>query len=545
MIDEGLKFANEGVNKFNSKKYSEALEKFENALKNLTDAKVNLEKIEKNDKLIDLINRNVPKINLNIISCKVALVLELTNKAKELFENGEYESALSNYKEALNQFKEIQKEIKERKIENLEIIDNLNKYIKITESNIESCEQAIDKRFVENTCEEIQLLHNEAIKLAESGELLKAHDKLSIAESKVKEAFKISTQRNFRDAIKRLEKLLELIRKEISFIEKAMADGVRTVVLQPIIPEQIITTEPVIDIPSILEYTPVSYAISAGWTIYDPAEQKFIFTPKCEKPIKEWINKYDPFSYWIAVCITNESEEPITSFELEFETSNLLEVKSVYVEGRDKPIRFEKERTNRIGRIKYIISIPEEYGISIPRGGSKRIYINIYTDHCGQRYFIESGIVRTENSIVKLSDLDFFYSCQLLNIKEEPELIKTKEGQELIENTFKEKFGINWKKVLEITNGIFRLIDSKELRAIKYVDAVKILKDVSNDKVIQEFYRDLVIRMKKVFAESKTLTKTFDQLLKNPDYNEVLCEEDLHKILSCLIDTIYNLTTKK
>jgi len=91
--------------------------------------------------------------------------------------------------------------------------------------------------------------------------------------------------------------------------------------------------------------------ISAGWTIYDPAKRVFILKPKCEAPMREWINKHDPLSYWIAVCIINHSGNSIDCFELEFETSKLLKIKGVYVEGFEGNIPYHKERASKLGRL--------------------------------------------------------------------------------------------------------------------------------------------------------------------------------------------------
>jgi hypothetical protein len=280
--------------------------------------------------------------------------------------------------------------------------------------------------------------------------------------------------------------------------------------------------------------------ISVGWTIYDPAKQRFVLKPKCEKPIGEWIQKHDPFSYWIAVCITNEREEPITAFELEFEAPTLLEVKGAYVEGLEAEVPVTTVKGG-FQRLKHVVTVSEHLGVSIPPKGSKRVYIDIHSKACGNDYTIENGVVRTENAMAKLNDLDFHYSCELLNVKENPKMIETDMGRKLMEYTFKEKFGEHWKKVLEITNDIIGLIDSKERRAIKYVDKIVLLKNVSNDRVFQEFYKDLEYRIERVFLESPCPVK-FRQFLKNnPNYNAELREEDLQKILSCLTDSLYRL----
>jgi len=176
-----------------------------------------------------------------------------------------------------------------------------------------------------------------------------------------------------------------------------------------------------------------------------------------------------------------------------------------------------------------------------------RLFVDIHSNVCGQRYLIENGTIRTENTTISLNDLDFYYSCELRNIIEEPEMFKTEEGQKLLENTFKRKFGDHWRDILDIYNNFNELIDAKELRAMKYVRLIQKLEKISNNEEFRNFYSYLESNVKKIFAESIELArtsggKTYDQLVKNPDYNAKLSEDDLQKIFTAMIDAIKWLT---
>ena len=288
-------------------------------------------------------------------------------------------------------------------------------------------------------------------------------------------------------------------------------------------------------------YTTTKTNISAGWAIYDPVKQDFVpFRPQCETSIRDWINRYGPLNYWLAVCITNNSDQPINRFEIEFEVSSLLEVRRVYVQGFEGKIPFHREKGSRVGSVKYTITVPEELGVAIPIKGSKRIYIDLHSKVCGQRYTIENGRIRAENTEVKLNDLDFWYSCEIYNIYEKPELANTREGRKLIEQIISiklEKLDRNrLRDVITYYNHMHELIDEGVKTAMKYVNDLIVLRNLVGDT---EFYRYLEKGFGKVFA--RRCVKKLDQLINMPDYEVQLPDEALREMRKILIDALKHL----
>ena len=286
-------------------------------------------------------------------------------------------------------------------------------------------------------------------------------------------------------------------------------------------------------------------AISAGWTIYDPAKSGFILKPKCEAPIKDWIDKRNPLSYWIAVCITNNSNNIIDCFELEFETSSLLEIEGVYVEGFERAISYYRERASKTGRIKYVISIPEESPISIPKRGSLRLYIDIHSDECGRYYSLERGLIRTDYSNIPLSDLDFYYSCELSNIRKDRKVVEESYAESFINHTIafvlRETVG-DIDRVVNCYWGMLGLVKAGEKRVMRYVNLLSKLEKLAGNT---KFYKQIYNCLRIAFLLDPNVRKSLDQLRKMPDYDALLSEETLKKIEDCLIDALLNLTDIK
>jgi hypothetical protein len=285
--------------------------------------------------------------------------------------------------------------------------------------------------------------------------------------------------------------------------------------------------------------------ISAGWTIYDPAERGFILKPKCEAPIKDWINRRNPLSYWIAVCITNHSNNTIDCFELEFETTSLLEIEGVYVEGFERAISYYKERASKTGRIKYVITIPEESPISLPKRGSLRLYIDIHSDECGQHYTLEKGLIRTEHYNIPLPDLDFYYSCELSNIRKDRKVVEMSYAESFIDRTL--AFVLNESvedldKVISCYWGMLGLVKAKERRVMRYVNLLSKLEELAGNT---KFYNLICDCMNIEVLKDPNVKKNLDQLRKMPDYDALLSEKTLKKIEDCLIDALLYLTDIK
>ncbi len=225
--------------------------------------------------------------------------------------------------------------------------------------------------------------------------------------------------------------------------------------------------------------------IRTGWTVYDPVKRDFVFKPKCEASIRRWIEGHDLLSYWIAVCITNNSDIPINCFELEFETSNLLEIEGVYVEGYEERIPYRTKDSSKIGRIRYVITIPEELPISIPKRGSLRLFIDIHSNRCGQHYMIENSLIRTEDEkSSRLTDIDFYYSCELSNIREDREILKEDYAKGIVDSTLFYSLKDLVKdidRVIQCYWSIVKLVQAGERNAMTYVELLKKLEDLAGN----------------------------------------------------------------
>ena len=166
----------------------------------------------------------------------------------------------------------------------------------------------------------------------------------------------------------------------------------------------------------------ISEPISVSWAIYDPAQRDLSEPIECIDPIIRWINSSkDRYNfYWLAICIKNNIDKDITNFKIEFECSpSTLMAIEAYVEGFENKIEPIVQAGSGIDAVKYMIPVSRAYGVSIPSGGSKRVFIKLHSDVWSKEYKIENATIHLESFKIGLRALKFYYSCDVVDIKDE------------------------------------------------------------------------------------------------------------------------------
>ena len=153
------------------------------------------------------------------------------------------------------------------------------------------------------------------------------------------------------------------------------------------------------EIPSVKE----GRALIIERAIYDPCKRDFIAgaLPR----MKEWINRYDPSAYWFAISIQNNTDKEINNWGVELETSSALKIQDAKIEGIEIEIPHEAHLNS------FKISVPKEYGIVIPKGGTQRVYFKLRADKPKTMYVI-SGVFKSEiTGDVPIRAKEFKYLC--------------------------------------------------------------------------------------------------------------------------------------
>ncbi|PKL62276.1 MAG: hypothetical protein CVV31_07215, partial [Methanomicrobiales archaeon HGW-Methanomicrobiales-2] len=107
-------------------------------------------------------------------------------------------------------------------------------------------------------------------------------------------------------------------------------------------------------------------------TIYDPLTRDFTissFRPLVN--VRDWINRHDPSSYWLVICVHNHGDHPLDEWGIELESSSTLQILETGIEGSDEQVRLLVSNPQP-WLIRSVLGIPHQRGIVIPRGGSRR-----------------------------------------------------------------------------------------------------------------------------------------------------------------------------
>ena len=157
--------------------------------------------------------------------------------------------------------------------------------------------------------------------------------------------------------------------------------------------------------------------------IYDPCKGDFIEgrLPR----MNEWVNSHDPSAYWFAISLQNNADRAIEEWGVELETSAALKIKEAKIEG------IEYEIPQEVHLEVFKISVPKEYGIVIPKGGTQRVYFKLRAEKPKTTYEI-SGIFKSAISgDVPIRAKEFKYLC---DTGVSPEAVKTE-----LKKTFSER----------------------------------------------------------------------------------------------------------
>ncbi|MGB7531465.1 MAG: PQQ-binding-like beta-propeller repeat protein [Halobacteriota archaeon] len=205
---------------------------------------------------------------------------------------------------------------------------------------------------------------------------------------------------------------------------------------------------------------PISESLTIERAIYDPCKRDFIEgrLPR----MKEWVNSHDPGAYWFAMSIQNNTDRAIEEWDVDLDFSSALKIEEAKIEGIEIEIPHEAHLKS------FKISVPKEYGIVIPKGGTQRVYFKLRADKPKTTYEI-SGIFKSEiTGNVPIRAKEFKYLC---DTGVSPEAVKTE-----LKKTFSEKeaarLALSFKTVQELDR-----MCSQDAKTEEYLDKLSVLKN--------------------------------------------------------------------
>ena len=194
--------------------------------------------------------------------------------------------------------------------------------------------------------------------------------------------------------------------------------------------------------------------------IYDPCKHDFI-----ERPLprmKEWINHYDPSAYWLALSIQNNTNKTVKEWSVELKISTALKIEDAKIEG----IEIEPTQEAHLGYFK--ISVPEEYGFTIPKRSAQRVYFKLRAEKPKTVYEIKGVFKSAVSGDVPIRQKEFKYLC---DAGMSPEAVKAE-----LKKAFSEKDAVKLALAFKTVQELDRMCD-KEAKTEEYRDKLSVLKN--------------------------------------------------------------------
>ncbi len=151
-------------------------------------------------------------------------------------------------------------------------------------------------------------------------------------------------------------------------------------------------------------------------TIFDPVSGTFFISR--DRPlvnVEDWIQKNDPNSYWFILCIHNNSNTLIDEWGIELDSSSSLKTIECHIEGMEHtPALTEFHPVPWQSR--WTIGIPRHFGITLPRGGSRRLYFKLSSSTCGVSHSITGNLIAPGGIQIPIMEKTFNHSCDVATL---------------------------------------------------------------------------------------------------------------------------------
>ena len=158
-----------------------------------------------------------------------------------------------------------------------------------------------------------------------------------------------------------------------------------------------------------------SSSLTIERTIYDPLTRDF--TISSSRPlvnVRDWINRHNPSSYWLVICVHNHSNHPIDEWGIELESSSTLQILETVIEGSGGQVRLQVSNPKPWLQLS-TFGVPHNRGIVIPRGGSRRIYFRLGSESCGVSHSIKGRFIASDAE-VEIREKQFQHSCDVATL---------------------------------------------------------------------------------------------------------------------------------
>ncbi|UYZ39582.1 MAG: hypothetical protein N2V74_00755 [Candidatus Methanospirare jalkutatii] len=217
--------------------------------------------------------------------------------------------------------------------------------------------------------------------------------------------------------------------------------------------------------------------------IYDPCKGGFLEGEF--RRMKEWVNRQDPYAYWLVLSIQNKTGKAIEEWGVELETSSALKFEEARVEGVEYAIKVYESHPEPF-RSRYAVGIPKEYGIFIPDGGSHRIYLKMRAEKPKTEYEIR-GVFKYAGVKVPVRPKRFKYLC---DARTDAEALRVE-----LEKIYTKRDAARLALAFKIIQEMDRMCERSVAKTGEFLEKLSLLKDYTEGlsgkftKQVEEFAR--------------------------------------------------------
>ena len=217
--------------------------------------------------------------------------------------------------------------------------------------------------------------------------------------------------------------------------------------------------------------------------IYDPCKGGFLEGEF--RRMKEWVNRHDPYAYWLVLSIQNKTGKAIEEWGVELETSSALKFEEARVEGVEYAIKVYESHPEPF-RSRYAVGIPKEYGIFIPDKGSHRIYLKMRAEKPKTEYEIR-GVFKYAGLKVPVRPKRFKYLC---DARTDAEALRVE-----LEKTYTKRDAARLALAFKIIQEMDRMCERRVAKTGEFLEKLSLLKDYTEGlsgkftKQVEEFAR--------------------------------------------------------
>lgn len=184
-------------------------------------------------------------------------------------------------------------------------------------------------------------------------------------------------------------------------------------------------------------------------TIFDPVTTGFLLSSKRNLPnVQQWILSHDPSSYWYVICLKNTLIHPVDEWGISLEMGKAAGISEIVIENRDVYVAVDEYIDREKPWVKsFHFGFSRHDGVVIPRDGSLRLYIKIYSKACNTDVRIAGKFIADGFESIEIPEKRFTFACDVENYKTAL-ATNPENAKHLTENVLKRSFDPDTTRVL-------------------------------------------------------------------------------------------------